>query len=1152
MSGKAWRDPNVSPARYRRAMQREVLPEIGLRSLERAVGTAAVARGLSYARERAVREMHWDPAESVLHGRVRGQGTNVYATTAHLSAETRPEFEWGDCSCPVAFNCKHVAALILTTLFTQPAPQERQAPPVSWEQSLEALLEVPSATVPASSGGTSLAIEVSLTGAGHQAARSGAMTSGSPLKLIARLVRPGKNGGWVGGSLSWSRLGSLAYDGNFRPAQVRLLREIYALARSEAGQPDYYGAYRYGDDKTIDLAAFGSRQLWPLLEDAEETGLRLVHHGRHGLVDWRNSAEFCVDVTRTAESGALMLAPLIRINGEAGRPVVPVQFLGADAHGVILADPADAGRAVDPGQWRFRLARLDRPVPPALQQMALSGQRLDIPAARQSRFRDEYYPRLRHAATVTSSDGSFTAPVISEPTLVLAAAYGPVHHLGIDWEWSYEIDGCPVRAHVDAAPAAAGYRDLDAEQAIVTGFCDELARFGLYGTGPVRTVRAVPASGTPAPLHSAQFDGIDTMRVTTELLPLLAGHPRVAIEVTGEVPDYREAGDSLQIAVSAGARPDDSDWFDLGISVTIEGREVPFRDLFMALSLGDPVLLLPDGAHFSLDKPELRTLARLIEEARALQDAPGGELRISRFQAGFWAELAGLGLVSEQADAWRRQVAGLLAAGGVGQVAPPASLAAQLRPYQLDGFSWLTFLWQHGLGGILADDMGLGKTLQALALICHAREVTLEPAGGGTAPGPATEAAGAPFLIVAPTSVVPNWQAESARFAPGLKVVAVTDTMARRGQPLSEIIAGADAVVTSYTLLRLDIDGYAGVDWSGMILDEAQYAKNHQSKIYQCTRRIRAPFKVAVTGTPMENNLMELWSLLSITAPGLFPSPARFRDYYAKPIEKGHPELLGQLRRRIRPLVMRRTKEQVAADLPAKQEQILEVDLHPRHRKIYQTHLQRERQKVLGLISDMNANRFTIFRSLTLLRQLSLHAALVDDAHADIPSGKTDALLAHLREVTGGGHRALVFSQFTRFLNQVRARLDDAGMTYCYLDGSTRDRGAVVQQFKDGAAPVFLISLKAGGFGLNLTEADYCFILDPWWNPAVEAQAVDRTHRIGQTRNVMVYRLIAADTIESKVMELKAKKAKLFASVIDSGDVFSSGLDADDIRGLFA
>ena len=280
----------------------------------------------------------------------------------------------------------------------------------------------------------------------------------------------------------------------------------------------------------------------------------------------------------------------------------------------------------------------------------------------------------------------------------------------------------------------------------------------------------------------------------------------------------------------------------------------------------------------------------------------------------------------------------------------------------------------------------------------------------------------APFLIVAPTSVVSNWAAEAGRFAPGLKVVVITDTMARRRKDLAGIVAGADAVVTTYTLLRLDFASYAAAEWSGLILDEAQYAKNHQSKIYQCARRLPAPFKLAITGTPMENNLMELWSLLSITAPGLFPHPEKFADYYARPIEKqGKSELLDQLRRRIRPLVKRRTKEQVAADLPAKQEQVLEVELHPKHQKLYQTHLQRERQKVLGLIEDVDANRFTILRSLTLLRQLSLHAGLVDPQHEDMPCSKLDTLLELLGEVVGGGHRALVFSQFTRFLERARA-----------------------------------------------------------------------------------------------------------------------------------
>jgi SNF2 family DNA or RNA helicase len=467
----------------------------------------------------------------------------------------------------------------------------------------------------------------------------------------------------------------------------------------------------------------------------------------------------------------------------------------------------------------------------------------------------------------------------------------------------------------------------------------------------------------------------------------------------------------------------------------------------------------------------------------------------------------------------------------------PAGLTAQLRPYQVEGFQWLAFLWQHQLGGILADDMGLGKTLQTLALISHARE---------------DDPAGPPFLISAPTSVVSNWAVEAGRFTPGLKVVVITDTMARRRKDLAEIVAGADAVVTTYTLLRIDFASYAGLPWSGLILDEAQYTKNRQAKIYQCARRLPAPFKLAISGTPMENNLMELWSLLSITAPGLFPHPEKFRDYYARPIEKqGKAELLDQLRRRIKPLVKRRTKEQVAADLPAKQEQVLEVELHPRHQKLYQTHLQRERQKILGLIDDVDTNRFTILRSLTLLRQLSLHAGLVDVQHDDMPCSKLDTLLELLTEAVGGGHQALVFSQFTRFLERARQRLDTAGIPYCYLDGKTRDRPLVLQRFKNGDAPVFLISLKAGGFGLNLTEADYCFLLDPWWNPATEAQAVDRTHRIGQTRNVVVYRLIAKDTIEQKVMALKARKAALFTSVIDSGNVFGGSLDADDIRGLF-
>jgi superfamily II DNA or RNA helicase len=905
---------------------------------------------------------------------------------------------------------------------------------------------------------------------------------------------------------------------------VRLLQELYALYKSRDGRAAFSYSYGYGDEKRIDLSAFESSRLWPLLDEAEAIGLRLVHARKQlGPVAPYRSAELCLDLT--SSENALTITAAVAIDGTP-TDVVPILFIGTTGHGLVFTDRAADGPRADLQDSPLRIARLAEPAPEQLQRLVLQTQRLEVPDADRSQFRDEYYPRLRHMARVISSDDSFSPPAISDPTLVLCAAYGTGHDLHLRWEWAYEVGDSQLRAPL-SPPADPGYRDLEAEREVIAHLDVGLEEFGL---------RSLDVEEPLAPRRT--LTGIDTVRFTTEVLPLLDGHPGVTVEISGEPADYREAGDSLRIGVSTSDVAGETDWFDLGVTITVEGRAVPFADVFVALSRDESYLLLDDGAYFSLEKPELQALRRMIDEARALQDKPDGPLQISRFQADLWDELAELGVVDGQAQAWQRQVGGLLALTSVEPPPQPAALSARLRSYQTDRFGWLAFLWEHRLGGILADDMGLGKTLQSLALICHAKQA---------------DAGIAPFLIVAPTSVVANWAAEAARFAPELGVVAISDTLRRRGQDLDEIIAGADVVVTSYTLFRLDFEAYCAQHWSGLLLDEAQFVKNHQSKAYQCARRLPAPFKLAITGTPMENNLMELWSLLSITAPGLFPNPTRFREYYARPIEKdGDGELLAQLRRRIRPLVKRRTKEQVVADLPAKQEQVLEVDLHPRHRATYQRHLQRERQKVLGLIDDVDRNRFTILRSLTLLRRLSLHAGLIDDEYHELPSTKIDTLLEQLQDVTDGGHRALVFSQFTGFLEKVRARLDAEGVAYCYLDGKTRNRAAAIKHFKDGAVPVFLISLKAGGFGLNLTEADYCFLLDPWWNPATEAQAVDRTHRIGQTRNVMVYRLVAKDTIEEKVMALKARKAELFSSVMDDGNVFGATLEAQDIRELLA
>ena len=318
-------------------------------------------------------------------------------------------------------------------------------------------------------------------------------------------------------------------------------------------------------------------------------------------------------------------------------------------------------------------------------------------------------------------------------------------------------------------------------------------------------------------------------------------------------------------------------------------------------------------------------------------------------------------------------------------------------------------------------------------------------------------------------------------------------------------------------------------------------------------RELRAHLRLAITGTPLENSLMDLWSLLSITAPGVFPDPKAFTERYVKPVETGTgPGRVDELKRRIRPLMLRRTKHEVAAELPPKQEFILPVTLGREHRRIYDRQLQAERMNTLGLLGDARHHRIEILAALTRLRQLSLAPGLVDEKMLNIGSAKIDTLVEHLRALAGENHRALVFSQFTSFLHLVRDRLTTEGIEWEYLDGRTRHRDERVQRFKDGNATAFLISLKAGGFGLTLTEADYVYVLDPWWNPAAENQAIDRTHRIGQDKQVMVYRMVSTNTIEEKVVALQQRKRDLFDQVVGDQALASGAISVDDIRALLA
>ena len=1065
------------------------------------VGHEAFARAMVYAKSGHVYDVNFDADALIVTGRVKGTVRDDYAVTVFLASSRSGSVSVyrSQCSCPVVIDCKHAAAVLIVARHLVAGPTAERP---EWERTLDKLLAGGPPVLPADVAPLALEFGVERIPAfrGYLGRQD----------LRIRPARRSRSGGWVRSGISWDDLDFVARS------YVAEQRELLLQFRAAAGASARYALPR---SAWLSLGTVSSA-FWGLLDQAATVGLTiLAAKPLLGPLRTKLRASVILDVRRDPAVGVLV-GPRVLLD-DRELELSSVGVLGDPAHGVFHVGEDVAG------VQELLVARLDQLLSRELRQLVVDPHSLLIPADDEARFLTDFIPRLRQKMTITSADRSVRLPDYIEPTVGLVVHFRPEHRVRLDWIVQYDGPERSTTYAIDDPPESQSVRDVAEEQR-------KLATLPLpYADLPQLANRG---KGVPQqPAAHVLLDGVAALQFVEQVLPQLAP-AGVLVRLEGEVRKYRRSSSPPTVQVAAVERTDSADWFDLHIKVAIDGEVVPFEDLFVALTQDQDFLILETGVYFSLDRPEFAQLRALIEESKVLQDRHRPELSINRFQASLWDDLTNLGVAIDQSARWEQAVRGLSDVSSIEDVEPPLALRAKLRPYQLSGYRWLCFLWTHQLGGILADDMGLGKTLQALALICHARMVCPEQP---------------PFLVVAPTSVVSNWLSEATRFAPDLRVVCLTESEAKRGSPSGEAVAAADLVITSYSLLRIDNDKLTELDWSGLLLDEAQFVKNHRAKTYQYARRIAAPFKLAITGTPLENSLMDLWALLSITAPGLFPDPDRFSEYYRRPIERNRDATrLRQLRRRIRPLMLRRTKENVASELPPKQEQVVEVELHPRHRRIYQTHLQRERQKVLGLIEDLDRNRFTVLRSLTLLRRLSLDPALVDDAHAHVPAAKVEVLLEDLSELVGEGHQALVFSQFTTFLTRIRARLAESDISYAYLDGRTRNRERVIQRFRDKAASVFLISLKAGGFGLNLAEADYCFVLDPWWNPATEAQAVDRTHRIGQTKTVMVYRLVAKDTIEQKVMDLKARKEELFASVVGSEALAGAGLTAEEIRGL--
>ncbi|MGZ8803679.1 MAG: DEAD/DEAH box helicase, partial [Microbacterium sp.] len=771
------------------------------------------------------------------------------------------------------------------------------------------------------------------------------------------LMRSHRTGAWIKGDVSWDAL--RRPGGPHDARQARWFAELHSISREIRSLGPFTDVSEW-----ITLDTVTSALLWTHLGLAADLGVPLIGTTKHLHVALASTAALSM-VAEPLAGGDLSLSAEVTVDD------VPVEVTAVRP----VARSGIYAFAVRPGLITLTLAPLDLGGAGRALLDAPGGIR--VPASDAPEFVRDHLPRIARRIAVLPR-GGLEVPAARAPVLVVSVDFRPDHTIDVRLEWDYVGIG---RVSWDA--------DADAER-------DDAAETEVRA----RAGRAWQESGASSPLESRTLRGIESAEFIAHTVPALEALDGVRVDRTGTPRRYTELTGAPEITVTT-VESTDPDWFDLGVIVTIDGRRIPFAPLFTALSRRRTKLLLADGRYFSLAHPALDRLRELLDEASALSEwetAP----RISRHQVDLWADFEDLADQAEPAVSWRTVAQGLRDVKRIESTPVPADLTADLRPYQRAGLDWLAFLWRHRLGGILADDMGLGKTLQMLALIVHAKETGEHR----------------PFLVIAPTSVMSVWRTEAERFAPGLRVRTIDATRAKSGRPIGGMEESADVLITSYTLLRLDASEFSTVEWAAVILDEAQFVKNAQTRQHQAVRDLRAPLVFAITGTPLENSLTELWALLSLTAPGLFPSARRFREQYVQPIELGKvPEneeggpyravRLARLRRRIRPLVLRRTKELVAPELPPKQEQELLVELAPAHRALYDAVLQRERQKVLGLLDDLDRNRFIVFRSLTLLRMLSLAPGLIDAEHGDVPSSKLDELLVQLREIVAEGHRTV-------------------------------------------------------------------------------------------------------------------------------------------------
>jgi len=1075
--------------------------KLTLNLIRRALGPAVFQRGLAYHSAGKVLEFGAEPngAAFRLTASTTGSQGEVYRQHVELTEKAGDVDIDGHCTCPVLYNCKHVAAACCAWAASQQSGARAPAAPTAILRWLGQVAQA-GAPEPAIEDGDEYLVYLFDT-----VSHGRGLEGREVLRLEPRVVKRSAKGGRIsrGRAVDLDTFG-IGY-GTASRVTTTLDREIATLL---SGLNVYHSAYALRG-----RAAYHALQL-------------ILDSGRG---HWSSASEPPLTrgptrrlALRWAPSSATLLALDAEVE-DGGRviPSEPPLYVDPDRHCI---GELDAG-----GLSGTQLALLESapPVPTAEAERVATAlvsnfRRVPIPPPVAVTIRDNHGHAPQPILRLRGKSGRETA----QAWLLLDLAYGE------------DVLAADPGLALTTLKTADGYVRIARDVAGESALHERLRGFGFERAGRSPDPRRPDAT---AYLAYGDDDTDDAMRWAE----LLRARPQLEAEgwrfdVGDDFPLRFENADWLaEIDDGAGI-----DWFELSFHFQIGEERIPLLDALAPVLATDwtklpEIVLVPLGAQRYVQIPASR-LRPLLDTLAALfdRDRSGGAARLSRFDAPLIDELAAQGIAVGGGQRWRELAERLRDFAGLAAVTPDPALRAELRPYQQKGLAWLQFLREYGFNGILADDMGLGKTLQTIAhLLAEKRAGRLD----------------APALVVAPTSLMGNWRREANRFAPELRVQVLHGP---ERHSLFETASRADLVLTTYALLPRDEARLRRLEFHSVILDEAQNVKNPRSKAAQIARLLDARHRLCLTGTPLENHLGELWALFDFLMPGFLGDAESFRRLYRTPIET-HRDVARQqaLARRVAPFMLRRSKQAVATELPPKTEIVQRIEFSPAQAERYESVRVTVDRRVRDAIERQGFARsqITILDALLKLRQVCCDPRLLDpDGSAHAPSAKLERLIELLEELRDEGRRVLVFSQFTSMLALIEQALIAQGIAYVKLTGKTKRRDEAIDTFRRGEVDVFLISLKAGGVGLNLPEADTVIHYDPWWNPAVEAQATDRAHRIGQTQPVFVYKLIIDGSVEEKMLELQARKQMLAHGVFAEGAADDGPLlDGETLSQLF-